>query len=171
MISKKMEAAINKQINEELFSAYLYASMIAYFESEGLKGMAQWMRVQTQEEIFHATKFFNFINDRGGRVELEAIAKPQKEWKSALDAFEAGYKHEQHITECINNLVSLARKESDYASETFLQWYVTEQVEEEMNASEIVAKLKLMGKSGELLYMLDKELGTRVYTPPAQAVE
>ncbi len=168
MISKKLESAINKQINEELYSAYLYAAMLAYFESENLKGLAQWMRVQVQEEMFHATKFFNYISTRGGRNELEAIAKPQKEWKSPLDAFEAAYKHEQHITACINGLVTLARKEEDYATETFLQWYVTEQVEEEMNTSEISGKIKLMGKSTEALYMLDKELGARTYTPPAQ---
>jgi len=161
-----MEKSFNEQINEELYSAYLYLSMVAYFESTNLPGFANWMRVQTQEEVVHAMKFYDYINQRNGRVVLTALADPQIEWKSQMDAFEAAYKHEVHITAKINELVNLAIEEKDHAANMFLQWFVNEQVEEEKNPSDIIQKLKLIKNSSEGLYMLDKELATRVFTPP-----
>ena len=166
MFNKKMEKSFNEQINEELYSAYLYLSMVAYFESTNLPGFANWMRVQTQEEIVHAMKFYDYINQRNGRVVLTALADPQIEWKSPMDAFEAAYKHEVHITAKINELVNLAIEEKDHAANMFLQWFVNEQVEEEKSPSDIIQKLKMIKDSSEGLYMLDKELATRVFTPP-----
>jgi ferritin len=161
MIAKRVQDALNGQINEELYSSYLYLSMVAYFESINLPGFASWMRVQTSEEKSHAMKMYDFIIERGGRVTLEAIIKPAAEWKSPLAAFEAAYKHEQKITGLINDLFELAAKEKDHATGIFLQWFVTEQVEEEKNASEIVSKLQLLKDSAGSMYMLDKELGKR----------
>lgn len=167
MISKKIKEALNEQINAELYSAYLYLSMVAYFESVNLPGFAKWMRAQTQEEVMHAMKIYDYINERGGRVVLKAIAEPATKWKSPLAAFEAAYKHEQKVTGLINGLVDLAIKEKDHATNAFLQWFVTEQVEEEQSADEIVQKLKLIASAPGAVYMLDKELGQRVFTPPA----
>jgi ferritin len=144
-----------------MYSAYLYLAMNAYFQSINFNGFAQWMRVQCQEEMGHAMKIYDFITERGGRVALEAIDKPQSEWKSPLAAFEAAYKHEQKVTGLINGLVELAGKEKDHATGIFLQWFVSEQVEEEKNASEIVAKLQILKDSAGPMYMLDKELGKR----------
>ena len=134
MIKKKIRDAFNEQIQHELFSAYLYLSMAAYFHSLGFDGMAQWMRVQTMEEMTHAMKFFDHINEREGDVELLEIEKPQTKWKSPLEAFKAALKHEKFITGKINDLVKLSNKESDFASKSLLQWFVDEQVEEESNA-------------------------------------
>ncbi len=166
MLSEKMQQALNDQINAETFSAYLYKAMQAYFDSISLKGFAQWMSVQVQEETFHADKFFNFIQERNGRVKLMKIEEPQFEWDSPLAAFEAALKHEQYITSRINNLVAVARAENDPASESFLKWFVDEQVEEEANATEIVDHLKLMGDFKGGLFMMDRELGQRVFVPP-----
>jgi ferritin len=171
MMSDKMQKAINDQINAELYSAYLYLAMEAYFQSKGLAGFANWMRVQTQEEIVHAMKMYDFINARSGRVELKQIDSPPLSWDSPLKAFEAAYKHETIVTGRINKLVDLAIRESDHATHNFLQWFVAEQVEEEQSASTVVEKLKLIGSSGEGLFQLDKELGTRVFTPPAQTAQ
>ncbi|HDR91361.1 MAG TPA: ferritin [candidate division Zixibacteria bacterium] len=171
MIDKKMEGAINDQINAELFSAYLYLSMAAHFEDVGLAGMASWMKIQAQEEVFHAMKFFDFINERGGRVKLAAIEEPKFEWSSPLEVFEAGYKHEQYVTGRINDLVDIAEELKDRATFNFLQWYIEEQVEEEATADEIVNKLKLIGDNTSALFMLDKELGARVFTPPVEEGE
>ncbi|HRY30335.1 MAG TPA: ferritin [Elusimicrobiota bacterium] len=161
MLNRKIQEEFNKQINEELASAYIYLSMAAYFESQNLKGMAGWMRVQAKEEQEHAMKFYGFINERGGRVQLESIAGPKTDWKSPLSAFEDAHKHEIHITGRINGLLELARKERDSAAEIFLHWFVSEQVEEESNVTEIVAKLKMIGESSSGLLYLDKELGKR----------
>lgn len=163
MIGKKMQDALNVQIKEELASAYLYLAMSADFSAKDLPGFAQWMRIQYQEEMVHAFKIYDFILERSGKPELEGFAKPQSEWDSPLAAFEAAYKHEQYITGCIHDLVKLARKEEDTATEIFLQWFVTEQVEEENSADEIIKKIKLAGaqKPGHVLYMLDKEMGAR----------
>ena len=169
MISANMQKAINDQINAELYSAYLYLAMEAYFHTKGLAGFATWMRVQVQEEMVHAMKMYDFLNARGGRVELQELARPTLAWDTPLAAFEAAYGHETGITERINKLVDLAIKESDHASNNFLQWFVAEQVEEEQSAGAVVDKLKMIGASGEGLFQLDKELGTRVFTPPAQA--
>jgi ferritin len=167
MISKKMQDALNEQINAELYSAYLYLSMDAYFQSTNLVGFANWMRVQTQEEMAHATKMYDYVNERGGRVTLKQIAGPPTEWESPLAAFEAVYEHEQKVTGLINNLVDMAIAEKDHAANTFLQWFVNEQVEEESSADLMVQKLKLMKDAPGGLYMLDNELSQRVFTPPA----
>ncbi|NSW58331.1 MAG: ferritin [Armatimonadetes bacterium] len=166
MISEKMNAAINEQINKELYSEYLYQSMAAWFEAEGLPGFANWMRVQAQEEHFHAMKFFDYVIETGGRVILEAIAKPPSEFGSPKGAFEATLEHENFITASINSLVDLAIELKDHATNNFLQWYVAEQVEEESNDKAILDQLKWIGDNGNALLMLDKELGTRVFTPP-----
>jgi ferritin len=167
MLSKKMQDALNGQLNAELYSAYLYASMSAYFESINLRGFANWMRVQAQEEVLHAYKFYNFVNERGGRVILDPIEGPPTEWNSPLAAFEAAYQHEQKVTGLINELVDLAVSEKDHATNNFLQWFVTEQVEEEASANEVVQKLNLVGEATGGLFMLDREMGQRVFTPPA----
>jgi len=167
MISKKMEKALNEQVNAELFSAYLYLSMEAYFKSLNLEGFANWMRVQTQEEITHAMKIYEFIDERGGRIILKAIDGPDTEWDSPLAVFEAVYKHEQKVTGLINNLVNLAIEEKDHATNTFLQWFVNEQVEEESSADQMVQQLKMMDNAPGGMFMLDRELGQRVFTPPA----
>ena len=166
MISKKLEEAINDQINAEFYSAYLYLSMAAYFDDMNLKGFANWTRVQAQEETYHALKFFDYLAERGGRAILQAIKEPPNKWESPLDVFEEIYKHECYVTERINNLVKLAKEKNDNAAEIFLQWYVTEQVEEEASANEIVKKLKLIGDNPNALLLLDSQLATRVFTPP-----
>lgn len=167
MIGKKMEKALNAQVNAEYYSSYLYLSMAAYFESIDLPGFANWMRVQVQEENFHALKFYDHIIERNGRVNLEAIEAPPTEWSSPMNAFEETLKHEQKVTSLINDLVYLAREERDNASEIFLQWFVSEQVEEEDSVNTILGQLKLVKSSPEALFMLDKELAQRVFTPPA----
>jgi len=167
MISKKMQKAINDQINAELHSAYIYLSMSEYFKSLNLDGFANWMTVQTQEEISHAMKFSHYVNERGGRVLLAPIEGPPAEWDSPLAAFEAAYKHEQYITGRIENLVKVAREEGDTASEIMLQWFVTEQVEEEAHADGIVQRLKMVQDAPGGVFMLDRELGARTFTPPA----
>ncbi|MBP7460268.1 MAG: ferritin [Candidatus Delongbacteria bacterium] len=161
MISQKMEQAINQQINAELYSSYLYLSMAAYLDSQNLKGMAQWMKAQAQEEVLHAMKFYHYLYDRGGKVVLKAIDMPQSVWESPLKVFEAGYEHEQKVTVMIHELVKLAKKENDYASEVFLSWYVSEQIEEEADSSEIVETLKMIGKQGPALMQMDRKLGER----------
>jgi ferritin len=145
--------------------------MSAYFQSINLPGFANWMRVQAQEELVHAMKFYDFINERGGRVTLQKIDSPPTKWASPLDVFENTYKHEQKVTGLINDLVNLAVGEKDHATNIFLQWFVTEQVEEEASADEVVQKLKLVGKDSGGLFMLDGEMGQRVFTPPAASAE
>jgi ferritin len=164
MISKKLETAINEQINAELYSAYLYLSMSAYFESVNLNGFANWMRMQAQEEQMHAMKFFDYLNERGGRITLRDIKAPQSDWESPVEVFENVYSHEQKVTGMIHGLVDMAIEENDHAANNFLQWYVEEQVEEESSADEIVENLKLLGDSGNGLFMLDRELGKRTFT-------
>jgi ferritin len=171
MISKKLEKAINEQINKEMFSEYLYLSVAAYFDAQNFDGFANWFHVQTQEEHFHAMKFYRYVIERGGEVELGALAKPEKDFVSPLKAFEAGLAHEQFITKSIGELMDLAIKENDHSLKSFLQWYVDEQVEEEANAEKLIAKLKLIGNDGNGLLNLDKELMARVFVPPAAAAE
>lgn len=161
MISKKLESALNEQINEELYSSYLYLAMAAWFESENLSGCASWMRVQAREETGHAMKLFGFINERRGRVTLKAIKEPAREWKSALAAFQAALEHEQYITGRINNLMNLAIAEKDHATGALLQWFVNEQVEEEASVDSIVQKLKMAEKAPGALLMMDHALGER----------
>ena len=171
MIGKKVEAALNNQINAELYSAYLYLSMNSYFLSINLTGFANWMRIQALEEMTHADKFYRYVNERGGRVTLMPIDGPPGEWSSPLAVFEDVYRHEQKVTAMIHSLVDLAIEEKDHATSSMLHWFVDEQVEEEANAQSIVAQLKLIGKNTGGLFMLDRELGTRVFTPPAQSQE
>ena len=167
MIKEKVQKALNEQIKWEFYSAYLYLSMAAYFESVNLPGFANWMKVQAQEELSHAMKFFDYVNGRGGRVTLADVEAPPADWDSPLAVFEATHEHEQVVTGRINALVDLAAAESDHATNQMLQWFVTEQVEEEASADEMVQKLKLVGKEGGGLFMLDRELAQRVFTPPA----
>ncbi len=161
MISPKMVKAVNGQINTELYSAYLYLSMAAYFHEKNLPGFANWLTVQFEEEQGHAKKFYKELIERGARVTLKAIDAPPVEWPSPLAAFEAVLEHEQKVAGLINNLVSLAKEEKDYASEIFLQWFVSEQVEEEAAATEIVARLKLIKDNPQGLFMIDRILGER----------
>ena len=169
MLKPSVEKALNEQINAEIYSSYLYLSMSSYFETVNLAGAANWFRVQAQEELSHAMKFFDFVVERGSRVTLTAIEGPRTEWETPLAAFENAYEHEQHVTALINGLVDLSLKESDHATNNFLQWFVGEQVEEEASADAVVQQLKLVGDAGGGLFMVDRELGTRVFTPPAGA--
>ncbi len=168
MIKKKVLDAINKQINAEMYSAYLYLGMSAYFEDTNLSGCANWMKVQAQEEMTHAMKLYNSLLERGGRINLDTIKAPPKSWKSPLHVFQEAYKHEVMVTGLINKLVKLAKDEKDYATEGMLQWFVDEQVEEEANASEIVNKLKLAKGAAGALFMIDKELSARVFVDETQ---
>ncbi len=163
MLNPKVEKLMNEQINAENYSDFLYLSMSAYFERLNLSGFAKWTYVQYLEETTHALKFFKYINERGGKVTLTAIKEPAIEWKSPIDVFDNIYKHEQHVTSLINNLVDVALQERDHASNNVLQWYVAEQVEEEANAQRIFEQLKRVGESKDGLYMLDKEVGIRVF--------
>ena len=165
MISKKLEKAINEQINAEFWSAYLYLSMSAHFSNQGLPGFANWFQVQFQEEQDHALKLMNYLISKGNKVELQPIKKVETSWESILKAFEDTLAHERVVTGLINNLVGIARSENDYASENMLQWFVNEQVEEEETAQGMVDSLKLIGANGFGIYTMDKELGQRTYTP------
>lgn len=167
MISAKMQKALNDQVNEEMFSSYLYLSMAAYFEAKNLKGFANWFRIQSQEEQAHAMKFFNFILQKGGKVSLKQIEAPKSDWKTIPEAFSDTLKHEQKITGLINKLVEVSMAEKDYATHTFLQWFVTEQVEEEANVEDLIQKLEMIGENKSGLYMIDNELGSRTFTPDA----
>lgn len=161
MLSKKVQDAINEQIKNELYSAYIYLAMTAYFEDQNLPGMARWMRMQSNEEVEHAMKFFDYIYDRGGRVALEVIDQPPFEWTSPLAAFEQAYAHEQKVTGLINGIYETAVKENDYPTQVMLHWFIDEQVEEERNASNIVEQLKMIGDQTGPLLMLDRQLGQR----------
>jgi ferritin len=163
MIPDKIRDAFNEQIMHETFSAYLYLSMVAYFQAEGYDGMATWMRAQAMEEMTHAMKFFDHINERGGEVELLEIKKPQFRWKSPLDAFKAALEHERFISGRINELMKLADGEKDFASKSLLQWFVDEQVEEEDNAGRNVQNLEMIGDSGHGLLMIDREMSARTF--------
>lgn len=166
MLSEKMLAALNGQLNKEIYSAYLYLSMSAYSTYIALKGFANWFMVQYQEEMVHVMKIYDYINSQGGQVKLLAVAQPPAEFESPLDMFEKTLEHEKFVTKCINDLVDLAIKGKDHATNIFLQWFVTEQIEEEANDNEIIPKLKLVGEKGDALLMIDRELAARVFTPP-----
>ncbi len=167
MLNRKVEKAINDQINAEWFSEYLYYSMSAYFMSQNLPGFANWMNVQAQEEHTHAMKFYDYVHERGGRVTLKEIEAPHVKWGSPLAAFEVAYKHELKVTALINGLMDLSLEESDHATAQFLQWFVAEQVEEEAAADAIVQQLKMIGDSGNAMMFLDQRLAQRAFTPPA----
>ena len=160
-MSPKLIEALNKQIQLEFESSQLYLSMAAYFHDQNLDGMAQWMRVQTQEEYQHAMKIYDHLRDRGVRIQLSGLSQPKTEWASPLDAFEQAYQHELFITGKIHELVKLAAAEQDFAAGIMLQWFVTEQVEEEASVSKIAHQLKAIGSSGSGLVMLDRQLGKR----------
>lgn len=165
MIKKRVEEELNKQVNWEFYSSYLYLSMGAYFETKNLSGFANWMYVQTQEEWAHGMKIFNFINERGGEVKLDKIDAPKTEWKDIIDVFEEVYEHEQKVTSLIDELVNVAIEEKDHATRSFLQWFVDEQVEEEASVTELLDQLKMIEGKGPALFMIDRELKQRVFTP------
>lgn len=169
MIKETLQNAINAQIIREMYSSNLYLSMAAYYATINLNGFANWMRIQAEEELFHALKFFDYVLDRGGHVALGAIDAPKVVWDNAITPFEEAYEHEQKVTAWIHDLMELAHQEKDYAAISFLNWFVDEQVEEEKNTSEILDRLHLSGDSKASLFMLDNELKTRVFTPPATA--
>lgn len=171
MIDQRMQEALNKQINAEIYSAYLYLSMSAHFQSVNLAGFANWMRVQWQEELAHALKFYDYVNERGGRVVLQPVEAPPSQWDSPLALFEHVHQHEQKVTGMINKLVDLAVEIRDHATNNVLQWFVAEQVEEEASADEVVQKLKLVGDDPSALFMIDRELAQRVFVAPAAATE
>lgn len=166
MISEKMEKAFNDQINKELYSEYLYLAMQAYFERLNLKGFVNWFTVQVQEEHAHAMGMFNYVHERGGEVELEAIEKPQTKWASPIACFEHVLEHEQFVTSRINALMDTADEVKDRAALSFLDWYLKEQVEEESNVGGVLATLKLIGDDKKALLMLDKELAARTFVQP-----
>jgi ferritin len=163
MISKKMEKALNEQINKEMYSAFLYMAMSADTKNRGLDGFANWFMVQYQEEMEHAMRIYNYINEQGGKVILDGIEKPPSSFNDPLDMFKKTLEHEQFITKSIHELVSLARQENDYATEIFLQWFVSEQIEEEANDNELIDKLKMVGNKGNGLYLVDRELAQRTF--------
>jgi ferritin len=164
MISQKMQEAFAKQINEEMYSSYLYLSMSAYFETANLRGFANWMKVQAYEELFHSMKFYTHIVERGGAVKLLQINEPKHAWNSPVDVFEESLQHEKHITKCIDDLMNLAIEQRDHAGRNLLNWFVDEQVEEESNFTEILEKLKMIGDHNPLLLMQDKEMSVRTTT-------
>ena len=165
-MDKKMIDALNEQINAELYSAYMYFSMSAYFESMNLKGFSSWMRVQTMEEQTHTKKFYDYLTSRGGRVILSEIKAPPTEWDSPLSAFEETLKHEQYVTSLINKLVDLALDLRDHATNSFLQWFVNEQVEEEASVGDVLQNLKLNADNPGGLFLIDKDLAQRTFVPP-----
>ncbi|MEA1971823.1 MAG: ferritin [Candidatus Cloacimonadota bacterium] len=166
MISKKLEEAINIQINKELYSEYFYLSMAAWLESKGMSGFANFFQVQVQEERFHAMKMYDYLNERSSKVILETIEKPMTEFDSVIAVFELAYKHEQFITKSINELMDIAISENDHATKSFLNWFIDEQVEEEASMDSILAKLKMLDGNGNGLFMIDKELSARTFNPP-----
>jgi ferritin len=163
-INKKVEEVLNKQVNAEMWSAYLYLSMAAYCESKGFKGFANWMRCQFHEENSHALKFYDYVLSRSGEIKLQPIAAVETSWESLLQMFEETYKHECKVTEMINNCYEVALAEKDYATTTMLQWYINEQTEEEANALEIIDVLKITGEKSGGIFYLDKKLGHRTFT-------
>ena len=166
-MNQKIEEALNAQINAEMWSAYLYLSMAAYCHSQGNPGMGKWFEVQFQEEQDHAKIFFNYVISRGGNVVLKPIEAVPTTWNSVLEVFESTLEHEQKVTALINNLFAITAAENDYATQSMLKWFIDEQVEEEETAQNIIDNLKMIKDNGYGLYMLDKELGARVYTQAA----
>ncbi len=168
MITQKVKEALNKQVNAEFYSAYLYLSMSAYFKNMNLTGFANWMMIQAMEESTHALKFYNFILDRGGKVKLTQIDTPENNWKDIIAVFEATLAHEQLVTGLINNIVDVATKDKDNATLNVLQWFVNEQVEEEANAEGILQQLKLIKGEGHGILLLDREFKARVFVDKTQ---
>ena len=169
MIKKEVLEAINNQINAESYSAYMYLSMAAYFEDMGLEGFAHWMKIQYQEESAHALKFFNYLTERNGRVALKAIDQVPVDFNGIVDVFEKTLTHEMHVTDLINNLVNVAIAANDHATQSFLKWFVDEQVEEEANVEKILATLRLINGQGNGIFMMDREMKMRVFVDPNAA--
>jgi len=163
VLTDRMHKALNNQLQAEFNSAYLYLSMAAYFEDKGLEGMANWMTVQFQEEQSHALKFYSYITERSGRVELQSIEKPKLDWESPLAAFEEALAHEKLISSLIGDLADLAIKEKDHATHNMLQWFIAEQVEEEANVDSIVTQMRMVGGEGHGLFMIDREMRGRAF--------
>jgi ferritin len=161
MLSKTLQDALNTQIKHEFFSSYLYLAMSSYFESQSLLGFAKWMRIQSEEEHGHAMRLFDFVHDRGGSVELQALEQPRGEFAAPLDVFQQALEHERFITAQIHQLYALAVREKDYPTQVHLQWFIDEQVEEEKNASDIVDQLRIAGNDGAAILLLDHNLGQR----------
>jgi ferritin len=171
MISAKMEEALREQVNAEIYSAYLYLSMSSWFEAENLSGFAGWMKAQATEEMVHAMKIYDYVIERGGRMLLTAIEAPPSEWENPVAAFTATLEHERKVTALINNLVEVALAEKDHAAQIFLQWFVSEQVEEEASVDAVLQKLKMIGGQGHGLFMMDRELGSRTAPVALPAAE
>ncbi len=171
MLKPKVKKAINEQINAEIWSAYMYLSMSSYFTAQGLAGFANWMRVQWQEELSHAMKFFDYMVERGEQPILKPIAAVPDKWKSTLHVMEETLKHERHVTSLINNIMDVAIEEKDHATKSMLQWFVDEQVEEEANAQALIDDLKLIDGNGHGLLLLDRELRSRVFVDETQVAE
>ena len=169
MLSKRMENALNEQINAEFESAYLYLSMATWLEEKNLEGMANWMMIQFKEEQTHALKFYNYVIERGGRVILKPIEGPKTEWDSILQVFEETLEHERLVTSLINNLVDIAIEEKDHATNSMLKWFIDEQVEEEASADKVINQLKMIGDHPNGIFMLDRELGSRVFVDETAA--
>jgi ferritin len=167
MLSQEIQEAINDQIHHEFHSAYVYLSMSAYLEASNFTGFANWMRMQAKEEVNHAMKLFDYVNDRNGRVTLKTLEQPPANFKSPLNVFEHALEHEKKVTGMIHTLYELAKKENDYATQVALQWFINEQVEEEATATKVVDRLKIAGNDGAALLMLDNEMGSR----PAESDE
>jgi len=165
MISKKMSEAVNEQLNFELYSSYIYASMASWFKNQNLEGFANWMNVQVKEELDHASRLYDFLHNSGGEVVFAAIPKPQTSWDGVVEVFETTLDHEGQVTTRINNLIDLALDERDHATNARLQWFITEQVEEESNVLAVLQQVKMIKDSPEALILMDRELGSRVYTP------
>ena len=165
MLKKKIEDALNAQINAEMWSAYLYFSMAAYCHAQGQPGMGKWFEVQFKEEQDHAKILFNYVISRNGKVDLRPIEAVPTEWNGILNVFESSLRHEQSITESINKLFALTSEENDYATQSMLQWFIDEQVEEEENVQTIIDNIKMIKDNGYGIYMIDKELGQRAYNP------
>ncbi|HBB92285.1 MAG TPA: ferritin [Bacteroidales bacterium] len=168
MITERMQKAIEEQVNAEIWSAYLYLSMSAWFQRQNLLGFANWMKIQWQEEITHAIKFFDYVHERGGQIFLKPIAGVPTDWKSTAEIFAETLKHENHVTSLINNLCNIAVEGKDHATNNMLQWFVAEQVEEEANAEQILVQVKMIGDNGYGMLMLDRELATRVFVDSTQ---
>lgn len=171
MLKPKVKQAINDQINAEIWSAYMYLSMSTYFTTQGLTGFANWMRIQWQEEISHAMKFFDYMVERGEQPVLKPIAAVPNKWKSPLNVMQETLKHEQHVTALVNNIMDLAIEEKDHATKSMLQWFIDEQVEEEANAQAIIDDLKLVDGNGHGMLLLDRELKTRVFVDATKTAE
>lgn len=167
MLSEKLLKSLNDQFNFEIYSSYSYLAMASFAESIDLSGVANFFRVQAQEEMFHAMKFYDYIFQKGGTVILEQIEKPRQDFEDIVDVFETGYAHEQEVTKRIYNIADIASEEKEHATMSLLRWFIDEQVEEENNFSTILKKVKRCKDNPAALYMLDDELATRVYTPPA----